>query len=77
MPPSWNQPTYFYADPDEKWADEAEQALQGAFMDTESQISHAIRTELPKFINVRIEKGSAVLSLQSSDVDVDSVEVEQ
>ena len=66
-----------YVDPNEKWTDEAESALQCAFTDAEPQISHAIRTELPKSIDVRIDSQPALLSLQSSDVDVDAVEVEQ
>lgn len=65
-----------YADPNEKWADEAEGSLQCAFENAETQITDALLAELPEFITVRINHASADLSLQNWDVDFEGVEVQ-
>ena len=67
-----------YVDPGEKWADEAEPALQSAFESVNGEVIDLLAEHLPEELSVEVEMKPLQLALDTAEteVDVDHVEVE-
>ena len=67
-----------YVDPGEKWADEAELALQSAFESVNGEVIDLLAEHLPEELSVEVEMKPLQLALDTAEteVDVDYVEVE-
>ena len=67
-----------YVDPDEKWVDEADMALQTAFESIEGEVTELLANSLPKQLGIEVEMKPLKLKLDSNNIDsaLDCVEVE-
>ncbi len=67
-----------YVDPDEKWVDEADMALQTAFESIEGEVKELLAESLPKQLAIEVEMKPLKLKLDSNNIDsdLDCVEVE-
>jgi len=67
-----------YVDPGEKWADEADFALQTAFESIGGEVTELLIESLPKQLGIEVEMKPLQLKLDSNNIDsdVDCVAVE-